>query len=108
MNRALLDAQRPFPPVIDANPYGFLTNLARVPQISLTETAELLRLDSQLPVPLFRSTFAVHCGSTAALRAFLDRDGPGPGPWWLGPSTTPTDPGLSCRRTGCAPSTSSR
>ena len=69
MNRALLDAQRPFPPVIDANPYGFLTNLARAPQISLTETAELHRLDSQLPVPLFRSTFAVHCGSAGALRA---------------------------------------
>jgi ribosomal protein S18 acetylase RimI-like enzyme len=74
---------------IDANPYAFLAHLGNAALVQLTETPELSRLHSTLPVPMFGSTFAVRCGSSDALRACLDTDGPGTGPWWLGPSTTP-------------------
>jgi hypothetical protein len=80
---------RPYACAIDANPYGFLANLANAAQVGPVATPELSHLDGALPVPMFRSTFRVRYGSADRLRARLDRDGPGAGPWWLGPSTTP-------------------
>jgi ribosomal protein S18 acetylase RimI-like enzyme len=51
------------------------------------------RLDTKLPVPLFNSTYRVCCVSDAALTSLIEVAGPGRGPWWLGPSTTPAGAG---------------
>jgi ribosomal protein S18 acetylase RimI-like enzyme len=50
-------------------------------------------LATALPVPLFNSTYRLRCVSDGALSSLIEVAGPGRGPWWLGPSTTPAGAG---------------
>lgn len=85
---------------VDANPYAFLAHLGNADGIRFRDEGHVAWLESELPVPLFNSIFALRFGDTPELVRGLSRHRGAPGLWWLGPSARPRTAGQLLEREG--------